>query len=271
MPLLSITRYAPAASSDRILGSTALEAEHLLIGSDAGASGSEAECSDDDDDDDDDYVRGKRSLGGARQTRRRRRRKDEPDLRELSLPKAAQRLDVSLDLSDGALSGCAYHEHAPHTLGVLKPPKDTPSPATQTTLELVLGRRTTRGQPEDERVAQYRTFYSVQLPGMPFYNDACHLLACAGGTVTGGSTFRLVDVLTTSRTRVLILDVLALAANPASQGKGVGSLCISSLKALAQREAAALRARPLLLTQVRRYPCVHAHAHAHVHAHVLLT
>ena len=101
-------------------------------------------------------------------------------------------------------------------------------------------------------MAAYRAFYAKQLPGMPFYHDACHALLTLGGDtdVLGGATFRLLGLATPDGCSVLILDVLALAVDPTRAQRGVGSTIVSALKAVAQREAAAARVeRPLLLTQ----------------------
>jgi GNAT superfamily N-acetyltransferase len=104
-------------------------------------------------------------------------------------------------------------------------------------------------------VAEYRAIYSVQLPGMPFYHsDVCHALLTldpAGEDVSGGATFRI-GLLRTKEPRggpVLVFDVLALAVHPERARGGVGSMLVSSLKAMARKEAAARGVRPLLLTQ----------------------
>ena len=208
------------------------------------------EASDDEEDEDDaDYVPGEHRPKRKKRLKKKRKRK-EPDLTELSLPKAAQRLEPDIDLSGAALHGCLTDEHKLAAVGPLRLPKGAPPAAA---VELVVGRRPTRGTSEHPGVSQYRLFYGIQLPGMPFYNDAYHLLLtldAQGDVVSGGATFRFVDLmLGDGGTRVLILDVLALAVNPGSQRGGAGSACVSTLKTIASKEAASLGARPLLLTQ----------------------
>lgn len=70
--------------------------------------------------------------------------------------------------------------------------------------------------------------------------------------VRAGATFSFVDLTTHGGARVLILDVLALAVQPGlTERRGVGTLLVRSLQALARQEAQRLGndARPLLLTQ----------------------
>jgi len=68
--------------------------------------------------------------------------------------------------------------------------------------------------------------------------------------VGAGATFSFIDLTTHDGERLLILDVLSLAVKPGdTERRGVGTLVVKTLKMLAQREALALNARPLLLTQ----------------------
>jgi GNAT superfamily N-acetyltransferase len=218
-----------------------------------------SEDSSDDDADDDDYVPPEQR--GIKKKRSKKPRKPkQPDLVALSLPKPTRRLDPDLDLGDAALSGCSFDDLDisgwcaipgwQRREGFL--PSSAPASAK---LQLLPGRRPTRGAPEDVRVAEYRAIYSVQLPGMPFYHsDVCHALLTldpAGEDVSGGATFRI-GLLRTKEPRggpVLVFDVLALAVHPERARGGVGSMLVSSLKAMARKEAAARGVRPLLLTQ----------------------
>ena len=208
------------------------------------------EVSDYDSEEDGDYVPGAASKKKKRLKKKRKRK--EPDLTELSLPKARERLEPDIDLSGAALHGSFTEEHKTTSVGPVRLPKDV-GKLTSGGLEVVVGRRPTRGTLEHPGVSQYRIFYGVQLPGMPFYNDAYHLLLSVdsqGDVVSAGATFRFVDLLMASGgIRVLILDILALAVNPGSQRGGAGSACVSTLKVIASKEAASLGARPLLLTQ----------------------
>jgi hypothetical protein len=180
-----------------------------------------SEDSSDDDADDDDYVPPEQR--GIKKKRSKKPRKPkQPDLVALSLPKPTRRLDPDLDLGDAALSGCSFDDLDiagwcaipgwQRREGFL--PSSAPASAK---LQLLPGRRPTRGAPEDVRVAEYRAIYSVQLPGMPFYHsDVCHALLTldpAGEDVSGGATFRI-GLLRTKEPRggpVLVFDVLALA------------------------------------------------------------
>ena len=232
MPLISIERVEPTATLAELMSCA-----------------QEPDLSDYDSDEDEDYNPQEQPRKKKKKlTKKRRKIRKEPDLTELSLPKAAQRLDPDLDLTGATLHGCLSDEHKLSALGSVPPPKGA---VPMVALEVVAGRVPTRGTLEDERVVQYRKFYAVQLPGMPFYNNAYHLVltADAGDIVSGGATFRFVDLTVGNGTRVLILDVLALAANPGMPRSGAGSTCVNALKALARREASAVGARPLLLTQ----------------------
>lgn len=226
---------------------------------DAISLGSE-DSSDEDDEDDDDYVPPEQRGIKKKKRSKKPRKPKQPDLVALSLPKPTRRLDPDLDLGDAALSGCSFDDLDiagwcaipgwQRREGFL--PSSAPASAK---LQLLPGRRSTRGAPEDVRVAEYRAIYSVQLPGMPFYHsDVCHALLTldpAGEDVSGGATFRI-GVLRTKEPRggpVLVFDVLALAVHPERARGGVGSMLVSSLKAMARKEAAARGVRPLLLTQ----------------------
>jgi GNAT superfamily N-acetyltransferase len=216
-----------------------------------------------DDTDDEDYNPAeddKKRLKPQRRLKKRRKKKKAkpPDLREMSLPKAQSRLDPGLVL--GLIgSTCTLAEDV--AMSISRPPKladDAPTSAQLTLLSRAP--RPTRGTDDDPGVAQYRAFYGVQLPGMPFYHDAAQLLysvpselaALCGGEaaidVLGGATFRLVE-LSTSESCLLILDVLALAVSPDRARRGVGKALVRALKAIASREAAARGASSIVLTQ----------------------
>ena len=227
---------------------------------DAISLGSE-DSSDEDDEDDDDYVPTEQRGIKKKKRSKKPRKPKQPDLVALSLPKPTRRLDPDLDLGDAALSGCSFDDLDiagwcaipgwQRREGFL--PSSAPASAK---LQLLPGRRATRGAPEDVRVAEYRAIYSVQLPGMPFYHsDVCHALLPldpAGEDVSGGATFRI-GVLRTKEPRggpVLVFDVLALAVHPERARGGVGSMLVSSLKAMARKEAAARGVRPPMLSNL---------------------
>ena len=201
---------------------------------------------------DEDYVPEKAKVKGIRKKKKRKRKRiKSPDMTELSLPKPAVRLSQDLDLSGTAVVGAFQVHHTISKLGNVKLPKDAPAEANARTVK---GFRVTRGTPDDPRVAQYRIFYAKQLPGMPFYDDEYHVTLTLDGAdrevVSAAATFSFVDLTTNDGERLLILDVLALAVNPGkTERRGVGSLVVQSLKAICRQEAAALSARPLLLTQ----------------------
>lgn len=202
--------------------------------------------SDSDSEDDADYVpRPKRP-----KFKKKKKKPKMPNLTELSLPKPSQRLDQDLDLGDAALSGCAFSELELTRLSSPRLPDRAPPTAK---VALLAGRRPTRSAPDDPRITEFRAIYSVQLPGMPFYNEAVHALLTldpAGEDVAGGATFRLGMLQTAAHGPILILDILALAVHPERARGGVGSTLVSVLQAVAAKEAAARgAARPLMLTQ----------------------
>ena len=92
----------------------------------------------------------------------------------------------------------------------------------------IKGWKVTRSSPDDPGIAQYRAFYAKQLPGMPYYDDSYHVTLTLDGTarqvVSAAATFDFVDLTTNDGTRVLILDVLALAVNPAPLSAAVSAL-----------------------------------------------
>ena len=209
--------------------------------------------------DDEDYVPEikpniPRVIKKKKKLKRKKRARSSPDMTELSLPKPASRLSNDLDLSGSALNRSFQMEHEmASTLGVVKIPKDL---ALQEGVcaRTIKGWKVTRSSPDDPGIAQYRAFYAKQLPGMPYYDDSYHVTLTLDGTarqvVSAAATFDFVDLTTNDGTRVLILDVLALAVNPGStERRGVGSQVVNALKAICRQEAHLLKARPLLLTQ----------------------
>ena len=209
--------------------------------------------------DDEDYVPAikpniPRVIKKKKKLKRKKRARSSPDMTELSLPKPASRLSNDLDLSGSALNRSFQMEHEMTSmLGVVKIPKDL---ALQEGVcaRTIKGWKVTRSSPDDPGIAQYRDFYAKQLPGMPYYDDSYHVTLTLDGTarqvVSAAATFDFVDLTTNDGTRVLILDVLALAVNPGStERRGVGSQVVNALKAICRQEAHLLKARPLLLTQ----------------------
>ena len=225
---------------------------------------------------DEDYVDNAKPEKKIRKKRRRLKKKRKrvplPNLDELSLPKPAARLDERLDLGDAHLKHVMVDDS-------VRPTSMQPLTPSGGRVELLIARKPTRGSPDDARVAEYRKFYDKQLPGLPFYYDGSEGAACvyqamltlddaaASSAIVGGATFRLLTLTTqfaancrsdgtcpcattgSCGARVLIVDVLALAANPDVCRRGLGSMVVESLKSIARREAAAIGAIPLLLTQ----------------------
>jgi hypothetical protein len=216
---------------------------------------------DTEDSEDEDFVPEKASVAKGikkKKLKKKKRKKPvkSPDMTELSLPKPAVRLSKDLDLSGSAVMGSVQWEHEmdQSLLGqFVAPPKDLafqPDVSART----LKGWKVTRGSPDDEGTAQYRLFYAKQLPGMPFYDDAYHVLLTLDGParklVGGAATFNFIDLTTNGGKRMLILDVLALAVDPGStERRGVGSQVVNALKAICRQEAHRLCAVPLLLTQ----------------------
>ena len=203
--------------------------------------------SDDTDSEDEEYVP-KENRPRLKKTLKKKKKKKRklPNLDELSLPKPPARLDANLDLGDAALAGCAVDDKVE--------PQMSPILFSGVRCDLLVARPPTRSTPSEQNVAEYRTIYGLQLPGMPFYYDACQALLTlddgpAPGPVSGGATFRLLTLECAGGGALLILDVLALAVNPDSSRRGVGSRIVDSLKAIARREASARGMHPLLLTQ----------------------
>ena len=209
--------------------------------------------------DDEDYVPQKRKRTTTTTTIKKKKKKKKkpkpPNLDELSLPKPAARLDPLISLGDAALVGCTFE-----SAGALS--SSSSSAKTSKSHSVLLeGRRPTRGQADDFRLADYKAIYSVQLPGMPFYYDAYHVAHTSDAALTdvlGGATFQLLRLHTTriGAPILLLLDVLALAVDPKRARKGVGAALVANLKAIAKREAKAASSqlggkdvRPLLLTQ----------------------
>lgn len=214
---------------------------------------------DTDEEEDDDYVPEKSSVPRAIKKKkalkkRRKKRIKSPDMTELSLPKPAPRLSNDIDLSGSMVMNSVQWEHEMETkLGRLAVPRDLafqPDVHART----LKGWKVTRSSPDDPGLAQYRTFYAKQLPGMPFYDDSYHVLLTLDGearsVVGAAATFSFVDLTTNDGKRLLILDVLALAVDPGStERRGVGSQVVNALKGICRQEAHQLCAVPLLLTQ----------------------
>jgi GNAT superfamily N-acetyltransferase len=188
-----------------------------------------------------------------KQVKKKAKKKVElPDFDMLSLPKANVRADAELNLSASSLYGCLYEELEMHSLGRRKMPKGSPKDAS---VLLLLGHED--GGPsaaDDPLVAQFVDIYRAQLPGLgdPYDDGYMALLTLDGERehVSGGATYRVLQLTKSDGSIVLVLDVLAVAVSDDAKGMGVGSLLLSSLKRIARREARLWECeRALLLTQ----------------------
>ena len=162
-----------------------------LLGWDEEELGSE----DSDSEEDLDYVPGVEKEMKRKPTtgkKKRKKRKQAPDLRELSLPKPARRLDADIDLGDAALTGSTFDDELKLSTACPRLPESAPAEAK---VVILVGRKPTRGTAEDPRLTEARAIMNVQLAGMPFYYDAYHALltldAAGSEDIVGAATFRL--------------------------------------------------------------------------------
>ena len=201
------------------------------------------------DDDDDDYVP-EAALKKRRLTKKRRKRKQRlPDFSALSIPRPVQRLHPDFALSQEFLRGACVEEYELSSLGRGPKPEGA---AEDAAVHLIAGVEDGGPANDDPLVARWRKIYKRELPGCPYYDDAYHMLYTMdanGAIVSGGASFRVLLLTTNEGVALLIIDVLAVAVNRETKGKGCGTQILGALKLVALDEASNHCVQPLLLTQ----------------------